>query len=163
MTHLYEITNSYQSLMNEIMNQDEISSELIDSLNSIQSDFKEKAVNVAAFIKNLEVEADGIEKAIKTMNERHEKIIRKMESLKEYLKHNLESCDTKEIKSPFFDIKIKMNPPSVLIKDETNIPGHYWRAISTKRVDKALIAHDIKSNIYIPGVELVRQTRIDIR
>jgi len=163
MSNLYEIANSYQSIMNKIMKEDEISPEMLDQLNSVESDIKEKAVNVAAFIKNLESEAEGIEKAVKIMNERCSRIFKKAQSLKEYLKNNLESCNTREIKSPFFDIRIKMNPESVSIKDESIIPGFYWREISTKRVDKTLIARDLKSNIAIPGAELARQTRIEIR
>lgn len=163
MSNLYEIANSYQSLMRDIMEQDEISPEMLNQLNSVESDIKEKAVNVAAFIKNLESEAEGIEKAVKTMNERYSRIFKKAQSLKEYLKNNLESCNTTEVKSPFFDIKIKMNPASVSIKDESMIPGFYWREISTKRVDKILIAHDLKSNIEIPGAQLERQTRIEIK
>lgn len=77
MSNLYEIANSYQSLMRDIMEQDEISPEMLNQLNSVESDIKEKAVNVAAFIKNLESEAEGIEKAVKTMNERYSRIFKK--------------------------------------------------------------------------------------
>lgn len=163
MRPLYEITNEYQSLMAQIMEADEISDDMLADLHAVQGDIKEKAVNVAAFLKNLEVEADGIQKAIESMEDRARKVSRKMESLRDYLKHNLEACQMKEVKSPFFDIRIRLNPASVDIKDETAIPDGYWREISTRRVDKTLIARDLKSNILIPGAELVRHTRLEVR
>lgn len=163
MRPLYEITNDYQSLMNRIMDEDEISEDMLAELQAVQGDIKDKAVNVAAFIKNLEAEAAAIQKAIESMEERNKRAWKKAESLREYLKQNLESCDMKEVKSPFFDIKIRLNPASVAISDENAIPEGYWREISTRRVDKTLIARDLKSNIQIPGAELVRYTRLEVR
>lgn len=163
MKPLYEIANKYQELMAQVMECDELSIEQLANIESIDGNLQEKAINIGALVKNLEVQQDGIEKAISSMNERSIKIQSKINHLKEYLKVNLERCEIKEVNSPYFDIKIKLNPASVIIKDEQLIPDQYFREILTKRVDKMLLSKELKNNIMIPGVSLERQTRLEIK
>lgn len=163
MRPLYEIANEYQSLLAQVVNCDEILPEMIDELNSVTGDIKEKAVNVAAFIKNLEAEAEGIEKAVEAMQERALRINRKVDSLRDYLKMNLESCHLNEVKSPFFDIRIRTNPASVAIMDEKLIPEQYFREIMMRKVDKMMLSQELKNNAIIPGVALEKRTRLEIK
>lgn len=163
MKPLYEIAIDYQRMIHELMESDEISTEQIEALNELNGDIKEKIINVSAFIKNLEAEHESIEKAIDAMAERSSKIQKKVEKLKEYLKNNMEICEIKEVKSPYFDIKLRMNPPSVLIKDENLIPKEYLKEIVVHKIDKVLISQCLKNNIPIPGTLLENRTRLEIR
>ena len=163
MTPLFEVAGNYRAMLDGIMDCDEISPEMIEAIHMAEGDLKEKAVNVAAFIMNLEAEAEGIQKAMAAMHDRWERAFNKAESLRSYLMHNLRECGMEEVKSPFFDIRLRLNPPAVAIQDESAIPDGYWRETSTRRVDKALIARDLKSNIPIPGVSLARQVTLEIR
>lgn len=163
MRPLYEIANEYQSLLAQVINCDEISPEMFEEFQGIQGDIKDKAVNVAAFIKNLEAEAEGIEKAIDAMQERAKRINKKVDSLRDYLKLNLESCHLNEVKSPFFDIRVRTNPASVAIMDEKLIPEQYFREIMMRKVDKLMLSQELKNNVMIPGVALEKRTRLEIK
>jgi len=160
---LFEISSQYQALMNEIAECDELSTEQLQAIESIDDSMQEKAKAVGAFIKNMEADYLAINDAIKTMEDRARKVSAKIENLKSYLKSNLEACDITEVKSPFFDIKIKLNPYSVVINDESLIPTQYLKEKLYRFVDKTMIAKELKNNVLIPGVMLERRTRIEIR
>jgi len=163
MKPLYEISSQYEKLMNDIMQCDEINQEQLSSITLIEDNIKDKSINVAAFIKNLESESDCIDKVISSMEERQRKVISKINFLTTYLKENLEKCNINEVKSSMFDIKIKLNPASVVVQDEKIIPSHYFKEMIMKRLDKTMISNELKNNIMIPGVSLERRTRIEIK
>jgi|SRR5690348_3761861 len=152
---LYEITNQYQMLIDN--------SDNIEELESIKDNIKDKAVNVAAYIKNMEAEEMAILNAIKQMKERSECLSKKIESLKDYLLFNLVKCDVKEIRSSQFDIKIKKCPPSLLIHDEINIDDEYKTIKNVISIDKNKVKNDLLNGIIVPGAEVVINNRLEIK
>ncbi len=163
MRSLYEIANEYKSLLNELMESEDITAEQLQLLDQQACNVEQKVVNVAAFIKNLEVEKEAINKAIDEMERRHNKVSKKLDQLKDYLKQNMEMCNLKEVKSPYFDVKVKENPPSVTIKDESLVPKEYIKEIIVHKIDKTAISEKLKLDIAIPGTLLEKKTRIEIR
>jgi len=161
--NLYQMSSQYQSLMQNIIESDEITVEQLQSIESVNDSIEEKAKAMGALIKNMEAEYKAIQEAIMTMEERAIILNNKIENIKDYLKINLEKCEIKEVKSPWFDIKIKMNPASVVIKDENLIPTEYFKETLMRKVDKSLISQSLKNNIMIPGVLLERRTRLEIK
>ena len=163
MKPLYEIAVEYQRCLNDVLNMDDLSEDKLTELDQLDDDIKNKAINTAAVIKNLELESESIDKAILSMQERKGKVEKKIDYLKKYLKENMERCNLKEVKSPYFDIKLLTNPPSVLINDEKLVPPQYYREIITKKLDKNLISQELKNNTFIPGTLLEQRTRLEIR
>lgn len=162
MMSLYEIANKYQATLQKIADCDNITPELMDELESIDDDVKEKAKATAAFILNLEQHRAGIGSAILHMEERMTRAENKIESMRNYLKSNLEKCNLNEIETPMFDIKIKKNPPSVQVINVSLIPKDYYREKIKYELDKKLIAEQLKAEIEIPGVVLANNTRLEI-
>lgn len=160
---LFEIATHYQSLMQEIMDCDELSREQLNAIESINDSLEDKAKAVGAFIKNMEADYKSINEAIDAMKKRSATLENKVECMKEYLKSNLERCNIKEVKSPWFDIKIKLNPESVIVNDEDLIPNEYFKETLLRKLDKGLISQGLKNNIMIPGVMLERRTRLEIK
>jgi ribosome recycling factor len=163
MQPLYDIANKYQYAIDLITSSDEICDEYKDMLNNIEADLKDKAVNIGAMIQNLEAEEHGIDEAIQKMQDRQEKLMKKTQWLRDYLKEHLEKCKVDEVKSPYFDIRIKLNPASVVVEDESLVPMEYFRESVVRRLDKATMAQDLKNNAFIPGVHLERRTRLEIK
>lgn len=163
MKPLYEITNDYQKLVDLIENSDEITAEHLKMLGDIEGDAKQKCVNVASYIKNLQELDHGIDKAICEMAERQKKIGNKIESLKEYLKYNMESLNIKEVKSPHFDIKIRENNYALDIVDEFFIPKDYYREKLTVTLNREKIIKDMKNDIVIGGVQFKKTKTVSIK
>lgn len=163
MKPLYEISIEYQEFINSIDDCEEFTEQHLATLSAIQGDLKEKAINIGSYIKNIDAEYQAINMAIADMEKRQEKILKKANKLREYLKTNLEQCEIREVKSPYFDIKIKNNPLSVDIFDESLIPSEYKEEIVLNRIDKRRLSDALKNNFTIPGASLAQKTRLEIR
>lgn len=160
---LYEISNDYQRVLDSFLDKEIIDISDETELDKLNDDIEKKAINVASYIRNIEIESAAIDDAIKKMKERKERLDRKVEFLKDYLKYNLEKCDKKEVKSPFFDIKVKQNPPKVLVIDESLIPEMYFKVITTRKIDLSMLSKALKNDTFITGAELEKRTRIEIK
>jgi hypothetical protein len=163
MKPLYEYTNEYKKVIELIENCDEITPELMDMLESVSVDAKEKIKNVASYIKNLDAHADNIYKAIANMCERAVLIEKKITSMKNYLKHNMEALQVKEIKTPEFDIKIRYNNYSLDIQDTELLPKEYLKEKVTTQIDKKQIIKDLKNDVLVPGVTFKKTSSVNIK
>ncbi len=164
MKPLYEIAQEYKLMAEELFEAEEITPEMIERFNQASGDIKQKAINCASFIKNMEAEYECIKNAMKDMDKRGERLAKKAQRLRDYLANNLQSADIKEVKTPYFDIKVKLNNPGVSIMDENVIPSLYFKETMVKRIDKLAIKEDIQlRGMIIPGACLERKTRLEIR
>jgi vacuolar-type H+-ATPase subunit I/STV1 len=163
MRPLYEITNEYKALIREIEDCEELSDDQIAQLDSVNIDIKEKVINVASFIKNLEAESEAIVKAMESMEVRRKRLENKTSKLKDYLKMNMEFMEIKEVKSPYFNVKVLANPVSVSILAEDEIPLKYKKEITLMRLDKLMIRDELKNHVPVPGAMLEQKTRLEIR
>lgn len=160
---LYDISTQYQHIFNNILeDDDDVNNEEILSI--IADNIQDKAIAIASFIKNLEVQRNAIEDARKMMQEREKRLDKKIEWMKNYLLVNLLKCDIKEItKSPYFLIKVRKCPPSVAILDENLIPNDYKITKEIVTFDKNKMKADMLEGVYIEGADLSFNQRIDIK
>lgn len=163
MKPLYEIANDYLFLINQLAESEEITDEQMELLDQSRDNLQQKIINVGAFIRNLESEQDAIEKAIDDMAERSSKLTKKIDKLKEYVKVTMENFNIKDVKSPYFQIKVRANPPSIVIQDEKMIPSKYIKESVTRKIDKQLIYQELKNDIKIPGALIENKTRLEIK
>jgi len=160
---LYDIANNYQRLMQSIIDSDELLPEQINEIESVDDSLEQKAEAIGIIIKTMEANQKAINERIQSMEERSSKFTNKIEALKEYLKSNLEKCGKKEIFSPWFDIKIKMNPVSVVITDDQLIPMEFINIQEIKKIDKLAIKAAMSHGIDIPGASLCQMSRVEIK
>jgi Gp157 protein len=163
MQPLYKIAHEYKSLMDQILECDELTEEHLAEIKNAEGAINDKAIAIGTIINNLDAEALGIQEGLKNMEQRFSRVMKKITGLKDYLKTNLEQCNIKEVKSPYFDIKIRNNPPSVIVCEESMIPPQYFCETLMRRLNKAILAQDLKNNIEIPGAYLAKHTRLEIR
>lgn len=164
MKPLYEYTTEYKKLIDTIEDIEDITVEQQkELLDSVKDDFKEKAFNVSAYIKNLQVEQSAMIDYIKQMDERLKKTTSRIESLKEYLKYNMNECGIDNIVSPQFSIKIKNNPCKVYILDETKVEDIYIKEKVVKSIDKEMIKSHLKNGVLLDYAILVSEKRIEIK
>lgn len=164
MNSLYYIAQYYKESVNDALMQDEISLEQVDALNKIEGDLEDKAIAISHYIRNFESESEMVKTAIKAMQERAKRLDNKVEFLKGYLKMNLLTCGMREIrKSPHFVIKVKTNPPSVIIDDEGLLEKKYFKIKEVATIDKTSISNDIKNGVEVKGAHIEQQTRLEIK
>lgn len=159
-TALYKISDRYLEAIHFFEENDLDDESVHNTLEGIEGEIEEKGINIASYIGNIEASAAAIDSAIKQMQTRKKSIENKADSLRKYLKMNMERTGITEISCPYFQIKIKKYPASVILTDLTLIPDKF-------RIEKTVISFDkkaIKEAGGCEGAEIVsNNTRIEIK
>lgn len=108
---LYEISDQYAALMD--MADDIPADALADTLESIQADFDEKAINVALVIQNLKSDENQIKQEIDRLTVKKKAIKARQDRLREYLLTNMQAIKKINVKSPIINITLKRTPAKI--------------------------------------------------
>ena len=108
---LYEISDQYAALMD--MADDIPADALADTLESIQADFDEKAINVALVIQNLKSDENQLKEEIDRLTAKKRSIKARQDRLREYLLTNMQAIKKMDIKSPLICITLKRTPAKI--------------------------------------------------
>lgn len=108
---LYEISDQYAALMD--MADDIPADALADTLESIQADFDEKAINVALVIQNLKSDENQLKEEIDRLTAKKKAIKARQDRLREYLLTNMQAVKKMPIKSPLISITLKRTPAKI--------------------------------------------------
>jgi hypothetical protein len=168
---LYTISSQYQDSFRDLteilsdteMSAEEIEQTVINTLTDLEGEFKNKALNVAAYTCNLALEAESIDVVIKRLTARRDAVKRKHENFKNYLFNQMLLTNISAIKNEQLELTIKNNPAKVIINDEDAVPANYKTIVSEVKISKSAIAKDIKAGIMVTGVEMVSSKRLDIK
>lgn len=152
MTALYTITEQFKELAALAENADEdLAVALRDTMEGIEGEFQEKGKAIAMVALNIDGDLEAIQSQIDRLTERKRIITNRKDSLKEYLRTNMEASGITKITHPLFTITCGKGKPIVVIDDEKAIPDDYVNVKVTSAPDKAAIAKAIKDGIEVPG------------
>lgn len=162
---LYEISTQYREALTVLTDPEmELSTEVVlNTLDGLQGELEEKAINVAKFMKNMETTALAIRQAETQMAKRRRAIENRADWLKIYLKGNMEACGINQIDSPWFRLSIQNNPPSVNIIDENLVPPEFKEEVKTLKINKIVIKERLKAGETIQGANLTQSKRLVVR
>lgn len=164
MTALFELAAEYRAVSDKLHDLELDETTIADTLESIGGDLQEKSINVAKYFRNMEADADKIEEAAKQMLARAKAIRTRSDSLKKYLKDNMERAGISKIESPWFVITLAQNPEAVTVDDEESIPRNYFKEIpATFQLDKVLVKKAINDGLFVHGARLTRGTSLRIK
>ena len=159
---LYEISDNYLAALEGIAEIEDLPPEAVaDTLDALQGEFEDKALNVARYVRNLEAEASAIEEAKRRMDARAKATARQAGRLKDYLKRELERTGL-EIKAPDLALRTRNNPPSVVVDDESRIPEAFKRTETVTKLLKAELGKVLKAGESVAGAHLERTKRLVI-
>lgn len=164
MTALFQLAEQHRALSDKLHDLDLDDQTIADTLEGESGDLIEKGKNVAAVFRNLESDAKQIKEAEQQLAERRKAYEKRAESLKHYLKTNMEVACIKKIECPWFVITLATNPEAVTVDDESAIPRDYFKEIPTSYVlDKGMVKKAIGDGLAVPGARLTRGTSLRIK
>lgn len=164
MTALFILAAEHRALADKLHDLDLDDQTIADTLEGESGDLIEKGKNVAAVFRNLESDAKQIKEAEQQLAERRKAIEKRAESLKQYLKTNMELSGIQKIECPWFVITLAQNPEAVTVDDETMIPRDYFKEIpASYQLDKSLVKQAIKDGFEVPGAHLSRGSSLRIK
>lgn len=164
MTALFQLAQEHRALSDKLHDLELDDQTILDTLEGESTDLIEKGKNVAAVFRNLESDAKQIKEAEQQLAERRKAYEKRAESLKNYLKTNMEIAGIQKIECPWFVITLAQNPEAVTVDDETLIPRDYFKEIPSSFVlDKVLLKQAIKDGFTVAGAHLSRGTSLRIK
>jgi hypothetical protein len=115
---LYEVADDFIRAVAELTERDDLPADVInDTLAAVKGDLEVKATNVAAFARNVEIEAEALAQRAKDMAARAKRARTLADGMRAYLARELLRCDMKEVTHDGMRIALAKNPPAVEIVD----------------------------------------------
>lgn len=163
---LYALADEYLQAIERLPEMGLDEQTVADTLEGLTGNVIVKGQNVAAYILNVEAEADKIRRAAEKLVKRAGTLDARMQHLRNYLYANMERTGIHEIKAldGTFTAKIKKNPPAVEVTDPEALPAIYLRTIPEKtEPDKAAIKTALQGGELVPGASLIHRTHLEIK
>lgn len=162
---LYEIADQYLEALERLQESEELDAQTIaDTLEGLSGEVEEKMRAVAAVTLNMSAQSDSIESVIDKLIERQSRIDKKACQLRLYLQQTMERLNMSVVHGELYDLKIKKNPPSTVIRSEEEIPEKYWTITEpTKKLNVKKIKESLLAGVVVPGTELVSNKRLEIK
>ncbi|MCL2312052.1 MAG: siphovirus Gp157 family protein [Firmicutes bacterium] len=166
---LYEISEKYYEVQTLAQSEEIDQQAIIDTLDSIEAEFNEKADGIACVIKNLQAEESAIEVEIKQLEARKKAKSKAIERLIEYLKSQMIFIGKYLIETARNRLKVKKNRQSTDVFDEAKFIS--WAQIKNDDLlnygkptpNKTKIKEAIESGKKIPFAKLIQTERLEIK
>jgi hypothetical protein len=154
---LYEISEQYKEVQALIESDDTGSmlEAIADTMQMIEGDFQEKAQAVVSLTLNMDGNIQALDSEIRRLQEKKKVIQNKIDSIRDYLKHNMAATGISKIECPLFTITLSKPAKQVEITDESLLPDDYVRVKTTVAPDKVALAKALKEGADIPGAVLI--------
>jgi len=165
MQPLYEIAAEYRDAANKLYDTDLDQQTIDDTLEGLRFPLEQKAISIAALALNMEATANAIKEAEQRQADRRRAIENRAKRLRDYLLYNMQAAGVGEIPSPMFALKVRNNPPAVVIEDEGLIPAQFKRVPdpAPPQPDKKAIKAAIDEGKEVPGATIRKSQRVDIK
>lgn len=153
-TTIYDIDEAFQSIVEMYENGDLTDEQLKEALVTLEETKVEKCGNAIRYLNMMKHNIENMkdeEKRIATMRKTLENRTKSIESVFTYA---LSKMGDKEVITRYGIMKIRKNPPSVVIDDETKIPAKYTTQKITITPDKAKIKKAIQDGEKVEGARL---------
>lgn len=158
MPHLYEVSQDFLKLQEELENAENVDEGLMqaltDTMEGAQGEFEQKAVAIVNLTKNITSSTDAIDAEIKRLQQRKKTITDKSEWLKGYLRDNMERTGINKIECEYFTITLGKPTEIVEITDELQVPDDLVDIETKIKPKKTEIKKLLKAGEDVPGAEL---------
>ena len=161
---LYALSDEYLRVLNLLETDDADDAELDAELERIAGKITQKAEAIVGLVVQLDGMAAMRKAEAARLRDRAGADERHAARLREYVLRHMQEIGTERIDTARFTIAIRQNPPAVEVVDEDLVPADFKREVITVSVDKrAILEHFKAEGEIVPGVEIVRRQRLDVR
>lgn len=179
MSRLFEISNDFAALFDQLESFEEIEDDTeraemqeawFDTLTGIETEFEDKAENVAQYIKGLRKEAEDIREEEKVLAARRKTKEKRAESLTAYLMGCMKQIRREKIETAKCRLSIRKNAESVQCADEERLARDLLAMgrtelvrVKSPELDKTALKKALQAGEIISGAELGRTESLIIK
>lgn len=160
---LYDLSADYVQIL-DLLESGEEDEALGVRLDQIGGQIAQKAEAIAGLVAHLNGIASMRRAEAERLRARAQSDERQAERLKGYVLQHMREIGRDRIETARFTLSVRTNPPAVAVLEEMMIPKDYIKTVVTTSVDKrAILDHLKETGEIVPGVEVTRGTRLEIR
>lgn len=164
---LWQLTDEHQRLLSELYNYEtgEINEIIQAKLDALEPTIEKKCIAVSKYIHKMESEEKEIERLMDEIKERQKSYEREINKYKNYLEYNMEKQGIKEVKCPYFTVRIRQNPYSTEILNKDEIPQQFIKKIikTEESINKVLIKEEVlRTGNQVPGAYVAQKNKLEI-
>lgn len=165
---LYEINGEYLSAIENGFIVDAETGEIWlddEALEKAEGEFKEKADNIACYIKDLEAFGVALDTEKKNIDRKIKQNKAKVESLKNYLSNSMRLREIDKVETARCKLSFRKST-SVNVLDENLIPDNYFTIETVKKLDKKTLLADLKNlkeDDEIKGASLLEKQNLQVK
>ena len=157
---IYKIGSAFESVVNMHANGDLTDEQLKEALVALEETKVEKCGNAICYLNMLKhgiEDMKGEEKRIATMRKALESRAKNLESAFAYV---LKNMGDKEVITKYGVMKVRKNPPSVVIDDLSKVPTKFQHQKIEVTLDKVAIKNAIKAGEEVAGCHIEQSEKL---
>lgn len=132
---------------------------MLEQMVAHEDQWRDKTKRVSRFIHQMMLEEKMIDAEAKRLADKAKRTKQTYTYLHDLLLDQMIEFGVSEIDDPVLSIKVKENPWSVVIKDESKVPAEFKREKTVIEVDKRALLKD-REKIDFEGIEFVRTKKL---
>ena len=157
---IYDVNKAFQSLVDMLENGDLSQDDFASALAELEQSKVEKCGNAICYLNMLKHGIEDMkaeEKRINTMRKALESRAKNLENAFAYV---LKNMGDKEVITKYGVMKVRKNPPSVVVDDVTQIPTQYQKQKIEVTLDKTAIKKAIQSGEKVDGAHIEQNEKL---
>ncbi len=163
MATLYHLTVQEEKLR-ALGNEDTLDPHVLaDTMESIQGEIEDKLISYVHVAEEENATVDAIDKKIKSLQARKKSHRNLAMRLMETAKATMEAHDWQKIETDETLVRVRKNPASVDIVDESKLPVDTLVEHTEYRPDKTLIKKRLQAGDEVNGAILKQTTRLEVK
>lgn len=151
---LYEITGEMAALNALDADDEGMAVAIRDTLEGMSGELEAKAQGIVCFMRNIDADVDALSAEIERLTARKRTLQNRIESIREYLRSNMERAGITKIECPLFSIRCQIGRDMAVIDDEYLLPDEYVTVKTEIKPIKADITKALKEGKAVPGAHL---------
>lgn len=169
MNNLYEIAADYRDVAAMLADDEVDTQAVMDTLESIQGEFEDKADNLACIVKELEAAAGAIKAEADRLSERAAGKSAKAKRLRAYLCQQMELSGIKRVETARNQLSLRGTAGSLKFRDEGAfmrwaMDGHKeFLRERDPEIDKKAVRDALKSGQELPGASVEKGTALTLK
>lgn len=162
MPTLYELTTNYQNILALVGDESIPDYEIADAIKVLDADIETKCSNGIGLLQQIKAYESSIDNEIKRLQAVKKRFASRRETIESIYVEGLTAIgkETTGVMTERGLMKVKKNPPRLVIDDEYKIPRRFIKTTIVEEVDKATLKSSIKSGEQVDGAHLEQGVRL---
>lgn len=163
MASLYQLRQEYLDLLGQLDEAPEEAEQILGQIEALQEDVGDKAEAYARIIQGKEREAEMYDAEIRRLQLLKSRAAGAADRLRGNLLDAMQAVEATEIRTSIGMWKLRTNPASVRVLDESRIPPEYLTPQPPKVDKRAILKAFSEDGEIIPGTEIRREKRVEFK